>query len=90
MYVQAPALQVAVSDRVAVPVTEMWIVAESPLRTPQAPPIAVTLAVSSFGKVAGLPLTLVSVTTGAVVSMEIITLSLPWFAEESSCDALAV
>ena len=57
---------------VLAPVIATDTVALSPAAVPQAPPTVVTVALVEYGKVRTVPLTVVSVTTGAVVSTVIV------------------
>ena len=63
--------QVVVAGAVGLPPRVTLIVVESPATEPQVPPTEVTFAFVENGKVTVEPLTLVSVTTGAVVSIVI-------------------
>ena len=63
-----PALHAAVPFCVLVPVIATATVAASPEETPHAPPIVVTVELVTNGNERAVPLTVVSVTTGAVVS----------------------
>ena len=66
--VHAPELHAAVPDCVLAPVIDTLTVALSPAATPHAPPNAVTLEFVVYGNERAVPFTVVSVTTGAVVS----------------------
>jgi hypothetical protein len=66
---QLPAVHGAVPFWVAAPVIAMETVGLSPAAVPHAPDTAATVDAVVYGKVRGVPLTLVSVTAGAVVSM---------------------
>ena len=66
--VQTPAAQVAVPLCVDAPVIETDTVALSPIAVPHVPPKVVTVALLRYGNVRTRPLTVVSVTTGSVLS----------------------
>ena len=61
-------MQVAAPFSLPAPVIATETVAASPAATPQAPPTVVATALVRKGKVRTVPLTEVSVTTGAVLS----------------------
>ena len=61
-------MQVAAPFSLAAPVTETETVVLSPDGVPHAPPTVVTIAFVRYGNVRAVPLTEVSVTTGAVLS----------------------
>ena len=65
---QTPALHAGVPLRVLAPVIDTDTVAASPGNAPHAPPMVVTVAFVVYGNVRAVPFTLVSVTTGAVLS----------------------
>ena len=66
--VQVPAVQVAVPFWVLAPVIATETVALSPVAVPQVPPTVVTVALLMYGNVRVVPFTVVSVTTGVVLS----------------------
>src|SRR5262249_51496481 len=68
VYSHTPALHGAVPFSVPLPVTATATVAPSPASVPHAPPTVVPVTFSDSGKVRAVPLTFVSVTTGAVRS----------------------
>ena len=68
VYVHAPAVQFAAPFSLPAPVTAIDTVAASPDVTPQAPPTLVATTLVRKGKVRAVALTVVSVTTGAVLS----------------------
>src|SRR5262245_25263993 len=84
VYVQTPAEQVAVPFWVAAPVTATFTVVESPAAVPHAPATDVMLVLVLKGNVRTVPLTVVSVMTGAVRSTVIVWAPLvPVFAAPS-------
>ena len=72
VYVHTPALHVAVPFWVPAPVIATDTVAGSPAAVPHEPPTVVTVVLVVYGKVRAVPLTVVRVTTGAVVSTVIV------------------
>jgi len=67
-YDHTPAEHAGVPDCVLGPVIDTLTVALSPAAEPHAPPNAVTLEFVVYGNVRAVPFTVVSVTTGAVLS----------------------
>jgi hypothetical protein len=64
-----PSVQVAAPFCELAPVIDSETVAESPDAEPQVPPKEVTVALVRYGKVRAVPLTVVMLTAGAVLSM---------------------
>ena len=74
---------------VLAPVTAMATMAASPAAVPQAPPTVVAVTLIASGKVRAVPLTLTSVTTGAVRSTDRLCAPVvPVFAAASDCVAM--
>ena len=73
---QDPPEQVAVAGVVPAPSMSGVTVSRSPSAVPHAPPIEVTAALVRYGKTRVAPFTLVTVTTGAVVSAATVTVLL--------------
>ena len=67
--VQLPAAHEVVDGAVAAPLIRGETVAVSPVKVPQVPPIVVTFVFVLCGKVRVIPFTVVTTTTGAVLSM---------------------
>jgi hypothetical protein len=74
--VHTPDAQVAVDGEVANPLSSGVTEAESPAAVPHAPPIVETEALVLYGNDRTAPFTLVTVTTGAVVSAATVTVLL--------------